>query len=111
MDIPIRLGYTSYIPDIFIVYTTWYILSIYHQYTMNIFFVYSLYITGIYHGYACYITGIYLVYTCIYVYIPGIYIVYYAYILHPVAGVAEEGSTENTGNHILTSPGRDITST
>ena len=26
MDIPVRLGYTSYIPDIFIVYTTWYIL-------------------------------------------------------------------------------------
>ena len=55
--------------------------------------------------------GISLVYTCIYVYIPGIYIVYYAYILHPVAGVAEEGSTRNTGNHILTSPGRVITST
>ena len=47
MDIPVRLGYTSYIPDIFIVYTTWYILSIYHQYTMNILcisFVYIWYI-------------------------------------------------------------------
>ena len=55
--------------------------------------------------------GISLVYTCIYVYMSGIYIVYYAYILHPVADVAEEGSTGNTGNHILTSPGRVITST
>ena len=55
--------------------------------------------------------GISLVYTCIYVYMSGIYIVYYAYILHPVAGVAEEGSTGNTGNHILISPGQDITST
>ena len=89
MDIPIRLGCTGYIPDIFIVYTTWYILSIYHEYTRNILCIFF-----VYHSY-----------------IPWIYIVYYVFILHPVAGVAEEGSTGNTGNHILTSPGRDITST
>jgi hypothetical protein len=78
MYIQFKIWYTSYIPGIFFVYTTWYILSIYCAYTIHmysIFCVYTMYIPCIYMVYIWYIHGIYMVY----------------YILHPVAGVVEEG--------------------
>ena len=65
-----------------------YICIVYLMYIPGICIVYLKYMPGIYSEYTCDMIRIFHVYT---MYIHGTYIVYYACIIHPVAGVAEEG--------------------